>query len=298
MNERDQRHILGYEVHPACAMLPLMSEDSLDELATDIRQRGLNSPIILHAGKLLDGRNRLLACEKAGVAPEFEQFEGDDPIAWVLSHNFHRRHLSDTQKALVGAKAEQLLLARAVMSGDGDGASDRDNGTEPEETQSPSGSQTPPPAAPKVVKEVRRTAAALVNVSERAIAKGKKLIDRAVPELVAAVEVGTVPMTVASTVAELDPPTQRQVVAEGPVMIKAQARRMREEKKALRPPSITAAFKLLDERCPDYVIEKTREGRFVFKATVFVDGDERVVETEAFALRDLLIQAVKDAPAL
>jgi|GEM_PF-1958192 len=301
-NDSDTSKVLGYDVHPACSMLPLMSDDSLEELAADIKANGLNKPIVLVNGKLLDGRNRLLACDRAGVEARFEDYEGDDPVGWALSLNFHRRHLTDTQKALVGAKAERLLMARVAAS-----LPQASSETPPAE-EAPAADATPaeaqaaddaaPPKPAQVAKQVRRTAAALVNVSERAIARGKKLIDKAVPELVQAVEVGTVPLTAASTVAELEPPRQREVIAEGPAMVKAEAKRMREEKRATRPPSITAALKILDGSCPDYVIEKTREGRFVFKATVMEDGDEKVIETEAFTLRDLLVQAVQDAPAL
>ncbi len=42
---------------------------------------------------LLDGRNRLKACEAAGVEPRFESVNGDDPLATVISANVKRRKM-------------------------------------------------------------------------------------------------------------------------------------------------------------------------------------------------------------
>jgi ParB-like nuclease domain len=46
-------------------------------LRRDIKARGLLQPIVLDAeGRVLDGRNRLAACEKAGIEPMFETYAG------------------------------------------------------------------------------------------------------------------------------------------------------------------------------------------------------------------------------
>ncbi len=64
------------------ALFPTLSAEELEELAADIKERGLIHPIVLDAeGRVLDGRNRLAACEIAEVEPRFTTYEGEDPGA-------------------------------------------------------------------------------------------------------------------------------------------------------------------------------------------------------------------------
>lgn len=65
--------------HPYADEFPMASQDELDELAASIATVGLIHPVVLTPqGLVLDGRNRLAACEKAGVEPTFETRDGDD----------------------------------------------------------------------------------------------------------------------------------------------------------------------------------------------------------------------------
>ena len=63
--------------------------------------------------KILDGRNREKACASVGVEPRYTTVETDDPIAYVLSKNLHRRHLSTSQRTMIAAKAVEYEKARA-----------------------------------------------------------------------------------------------------------------------------------------------------------------------------------------
>jgi hypothetical protein len=54
---------------------------------------------------LIDGRNRLKACEMAGVEPTFVRLNGEDPAAYILSANVERRSLTAGQKAMARALA-------------------------------------------------------------------------------------------------------------------------------------------------------------------------------------------------
>jgi uncharacterized protein YkuJ len=94
---------MNTELHPACAVWPQMSDAELDSLAADIKANGLHDPLTLTPdNKLLDGRNRMLACERAGVTPATVVYAGD-PVLFSLSKNKQRRHMSVDQIALVAA---------------------------------------------------------------------------------------------------------------------------------------------------------------------------------------------------
>jgi ParB-like chromosome segregation protein Spo0J len=87
------------EIHPYAAAFPMLPDADLDALAADIKSNGLLHPLVLTGdGTLLDGRNRLAACDRAGITPEFVIHDGD-PVAFVVSVNMQRRDLTQAQKA-------------------------------------------------------------------------------------------------------------------------------------------------------------------------------------------------------
>jgi len=78
-------------VHPHTECYPLLGDDELTALAADIAENGLRDPLtVTPDGLLIDGRNRLRACEIVGVEPAFVVYEGDVG-ALVRSRNL-RRH--------------------------------------------------------------------------------------------------------------------------------------------------------------------------------------------------------------
>jgi ParB-like chromosome segregation protein Spo0J len=89
--------------HPAADRFPLLEGEEFDALVADIAANGLRESILLHPdGSILDGRNRLRACQQAGVAPRFEPWDGQgSEEAVVLSLNLHRRHLTPEQRRAV-----------------------------------------------------------------------------------------------------------------------------------------------------------------------------------------------------
>lgn len=124
---RDPVTDYGKPVHPVCDIFPLMEDDALDALAADIKANGLNHPVVLHEGQIVDGRNRMLACRKAGVEPTFvawaQVYAGTKPlIAWIWSENFERRHMTPQQKAFAivarkGIEESQKARERQEASG-------------------------------------------------------------------------------------------------------------------------------------------------------------------------------------
>jgi ParB-like chromosome segregation protein Spo0J len=96
-------------IHPIAALFPMLGEEELADLAADIKAQGLLNPIILDdGGMLIDGRNRLKACEIAGVEPRFAKLDGHDPVAFILAQNTYRRHMSRGALAMVTARALRL----------------------------------------------------------------------------------------------------------------------------------------------------------------------------------------------
>lgn len=94
-----------------------MTEAELDALAASIKEDGLEYSICMLDGLILDGRNRWLACRRAGVpCPSFEYVGPRDEESirkFVARLNEHRRHLtpqwlSERRKARV----ERVVEAR------------------------------------------------------------------------------------------------------------------------------------------------------------------------------------------
>src|SRR5262245_59315516 len=79
----------------------------------DIKSNGLNYPIVVYEGLILDGRNRYRACIEAGLTPRFVQYCDSDPAGFVISANIHRRHLTSKERRELISK---LLKAKPEAS--------------------------------------------------------------------------------------------------------------------------------------------------------------------------------------
>jgi ParB-like chromosome segregation protein Spo0J len=186
------------ETHECAAMFPMATDAELHEMAADIRQRGLLCPIITLDGKVLDGRNRLRACEIAGATPRFQKYAGADPLADVVSWNLKRRHLTPSQQAGIGADV-------ANMQRGGDGSN-----------------QYGSKAADLPVSKVSQSEAAkMVGVSERLVRDAVK-VKNAAPELHEEIKAGR--MTVNAAKQEVK---KREEQKHKPVMSKKQAAAMK-----------------------------------------------------------------------
>lgn len=98
------------EVHPVADLFPMLEDSELEDLAADIKAHGLLHPVVLDGdGRLIDGRNRLAACRIAGIEPRFTLLGDQDPVAYILSSNVHRRHMSEGARAMAVIEANSLL---------------------------------------------------------------------------------------------------------------------------------------------------------------------------------------------
>lgn len=119
---------MDYEFHEVASIFPLMGNQEFDELKQDIKQNGLLEPIWLYEGKIIDGRNRYLACQAVAVVPTYREWNGQGSlVSFVMSLNLHRRHLTSSQRAVIALdvlpmlekEAHQRLAAGAFQTNTG-----------------------------------------------------------------------------------------------------------------------------------------------------------------------------------
>ncbi len=185
--------------HALADLFPLLDGADFDALVADVKANGLREPIWLYDGQILDGRNRWRACEAANIAHRpTRTYAGDDPVGFVVSLNLHRRHLNESQRAMVAAKIATLP-----------------KGTN-QHAQICAPSQT--------------DAADMLKVSRRTVQSAREVLEHGSPELLGAVEHGTVSVSAAADVAELPQREQSEIVARGADEILQAAKRIRAER--------------------------------------------------------------------
>lgn len=94
------------DFHPIANLFPLMTEQEMDLLVSDIYAHGQKDPALIFEGAILDGRNRALACERLGRKLKTKPFNGSrqEALEHVWSTNTVRRHLTSSQKAMITAE--------------------------------------------------------------------------------------------------------------------------------------------------------------------------------------------------
>lgn len=151
--------------HPAAEIFPLMIGTEFADLVADIAAHGLREAIVTHEGAILDGRNRYRACLEAEVDPHFTAWDGaGDAADYVLSKNLHRRHLNESQRAMIAAKMATLKAG--------------DNQHSHREVR-------------QICPTSKNNAAQRLKVSPRTVGNAKVVLREGTPEQVAAVEAGT-----------------------------------------------------------------------------------------------------------
>ncbi len=165
------------EFHPAANLLPMLTGEDYDALKSDIAANGQLEPIWLHPdGRILDGRNRYCACRDLGIEPQFRTWNGQgSAVAFVVSLNLHRRHLSASQRAALAVDVLPMLEAEAR-----------------ERMLSAQNNRAAMAIMPQQVKTgaARDHAAALFQTSGRYVSDAKRIQDEA-PELMDDVRAGT-----------------------------------------------------------------------------------------------------------
>lgn len=175
---------MNYEYHELANLFPLMDESQYGDLVTDIKENGLVESIVLHEGKILDGRNRYNACNDAGVEPNFVEYKGKDALSYVISLNLNRRHLNESQRAMIGARLANMKSGTRTDLTSGQLATGLSNAEASEK----------------------------LNVGERSIRRAKQVQKEGIEDLQKSVEAGNVSVSAASDIAKLTPEQQKIVL--------------------------------------------------------------------------------------
>ena len=167
-------------VHELARRYPELPQDDYEALKEDIKRYGLQVPIVLFNGEVIDGRHRLRACQELGIEPKSEEVgkTGQRAEDIVTSLNEHRRHLTEGQRALIAARAASTSL----------GSNQHTKGM------------------------TQGAAAIAQNVSKASVQRAKAVMQKGHTELVQAVERGVIDVTNAEKLAGLPQNNQQEII--------------------------------------------------------------------------------------
>ena len=293
----------GIPFHPLADIFPLMEGAAFDELVQGIREDGfrMGEEIVLLDGMILDGRNRYRAAVAAGLFPadvnpktrwEFVVFSSGDgmdgvfpqheveqgPLAFVIAKNVHRRHLDESQRAMVASKIETLKHGQRKDLAEDGSAGDRQ-------------------ANLPVVS--RGEAAKLMNVSPRSVTSAAVVRDHAEPELRQAVERGQLAVSAAAKASTLAPEQQREIaVAAGEGRSNAVATVIKQGARSAREALLGARIRALPEAKFGVILADPEWDRTVYSNVTGMNKHAAnhypVSSDEVIAARDVASIAAED----
>lgn len=176
------------DCHEYCKLFPPMPEDQLTALMQDISANGLRQPIVIHEGKILDGRHRHKICINLGIKPKFKEFDGKDPLAYVISQNLSRRHLDESQRAMIAGRLANLKHGQR-KDYIADGSID-------------------PSAVPLSNDDASRR----LSVGSASVKRARKVLASDNEKLIEKVETGQIAVSIAAKIAELPTEQQERVI--------------------------------------------------------------------------------------
>ncbi len=183
---------MKYTIHPYCAAFPDIEGDAFEELKASLKTEGQLESIWTYKGQIIDGKNRERGMQAIGETPTYEEWVplcedaeniGEEMRRFVIAKNMARRHLDESQRAMVAAK-----LATNPHGGDRLGASG------------------------KFATCSQQEAAESLNVSKRSVTAAAAVIESGSEELQHAVESGEVSVSDAAAIVDLPKPAQTAAV--------------------------------------------------------------------------------------
>jgi hypothetical protein len=172
-----------YEIHAVANLFPPMGESEYIAFREGIRAIGQTDPIWTWQGKVIDGRHRLRACNELGIEPKTCEWDGKGSlIAFVVARNLTRRHLDESQRAMVAARlkpafekdAQQRVLAGKELD----------------------------PSLNLYQGRTTEQAGEILNVSRASVSHASRVLANGVPELIAAVDRSEIAVSKAALIAQ------------------------------------------------------------------------------------------------
>jgi ParB-like chromosome segregation protein Spo0J len=175
------------DIHPVADLFPPMDDVRFGSFREDIRLNGQIESIITYEGSIIDGRNRYRACSELNIEPLTKEWDGTGGtiLKFVISKNLERRHLSESQRAMVAAKLADM----------------------------PPGARTD--LAPIDARLSQNGAAEMLNVSRKSVQRAVHVINNGVPELQEKVYSGEITVSHASEIASQPKGKQMRLIRKG-----------------------------------------------------------------------------------
>jgi N6-adenosine-specific RNA methylase IME4 len=210
--------------HPFADIFPMLAEGRRPSFRASL-EASQNRPIVLHKGKVLDGRNRLRELDELKKPVDFVIFTGTNKQAldFVVAENLERRDLTDKDRARIAAQIATLRL--------GDNQHTRvtappiGGGSEPALF---AGAQEEGAPKPDIS---HAEAAALMHVPLRSVERAAVIEKSGAPELKEAVATGPISLATGAEIARLPIDEQKKILASAdPKAVKEIAKNNRAEK--------------------------------------------------------------------
>lgn len=174
-----------YEQHPLSAAFPAMTAEEFQDLKDSIEVLGVQNPITLHEGMVIDGWHRYTAAMAVGMpCPTVELAQDVDPREFVMAQNKARRHVTKAQLAMAVTAVYQWMP--------------------PHREKAHTECDLP--------KKTNTELASIAGVHANTITQAKTVTAQAAPAVVDAVNRGELGLPKAAAIAKLPPEQQAQAI--------------------------------------------------------------------------------------
>ena len=97
-------------------LIPPLTDDEKKQLEENILRDGIQDPLKVWQGTLIDGHNRYEIAQRHGLVfttVEMQFTTRDDVIIWIIKNQFGRRNLSAYDRSILALKLKPVIAAKA-----------------------------------------------------------------------------------------------------------------------------------------------------------------------------------------